>query len=182
VDALLAQAGVEPLTAPAGGWAEWLLALAQSLSIPVEQDLAQILRAVAEIVPSEENLTFYLNQLEPVAKDLALQTAGVPIMTLARSKGLTFRATIVCGVEDGVIPSGRQGADEDEERRLLYVGITRAREYCYLTMAGTRNDATARSGGGEVRRFRNRSHFLSIIRVPPGDGQEYIKGLGNQSS
>jgi superfamily I DNA/RNA helicase len=180
VEGLIERFEQEPLDAPTDGWAAWLLRLATSLSIPVADDLAKLLAEVAKVVPADEELTFYLNQLEPVSKDLALQTAGVAIMTLTRSKGLTFRAAIICGVEDGVIPSGRPGANEDEERRLLYVGITRAREYCYLTMAGHRNDATARSGGGEVR-SRSRCRFLSLIRVHPEDGHEYISELAKRS-
>jgi len=176
VEELITRFEQEPLEAPTDGWAAWLLRLATSLSIPVAEDLAKLVDEVAKVVPPDEDLTFYLNQLEPLTKDLALQTAGVAIMTLTRSKGLTFRAVIICGVEDGVIPSGRPGANEDEERRLLYVGITRAREYCYMTMAGFRNDATARSGAGEVR-SRSRCPFLATIRVRPEDGEEYIKQL-----
>jgi DNA helicase-2/ATP-dependent DNA helicase PcrA len=174
---LIHQLDEEPLDSPADGWAEWMLRLASSISIAASDDLVKLLRDVAEVVPADEGLSFYLNEIEPVTKDLALATAGVAIMTLTRSKGLTFAAVIICGVEAGVIPSGRPDAKEDEERRLLYVGITRARAYCYLTMANFRHDATARSGGGLPQTSRSRSPFLSVIGVKPEDGQSYIAQL-----
>jgi superfamily I DNA/RNA helicase len=99
-------------------------------------------------------------------------------MTLTRSKGLTFRAAIIIGVEDEVIPSGRPVAHEEEERRLLYVGITRAREFCYLTMAKYFTDATAMSGGGQMQSSRSRSRFMSLINVRPIDGDTYTGAQG----
>jgi DNA helicase-2/ATP-dependent DNA helicase PcrA len=52
-------------------------------------------------------------------------------MTMGRSKGLTFRATFVMGVEEGVVPFA-MAKDPDEERRLLYVAMTRARHRLHL--------------------------------------------------
>ena len=60
---------------------------------------------------------------------------AVTLMTLHGSKGLEFPAVIICGVQKGVLPyeSGRHPSDEEEERRLLFVGMTRAREELVLT-------------------------------------------------
>jgi hypothetical protein len=64
---------------------------------------------------------------------------AVSLMTLHSAKGLEFDAVIVTGVEDGLIPHSRAimnpGEDMEEERRLLYVGITRARQHLALTLA-----------------------------------------------
>jgi DNA helicase-2/ATP-dependent DNA helicase PcrA len=66
---------------------------------------------------------------------------AVTLMTLHSAKGLEWPFVFLAGVEEDLLPhSGMQGevANPDEERRLAYVGITRAREKLYLTHAATR--------------------------------------------
>jgi DNA helicase-2/ATP-dependent DNA helicase PcrA len=60
---------------------------------------------------------------------------GVNLLTYHRAKGLEFDAVFLPRLLDGELPfrSGRSKADPEEERRLLYVGITRARRYLFLT-------------------------------------------------
>jgi DNA helicase-2/ATP-dependent DNA helicase PcrA len=60
---------------------------------------------------------------------------GVNLLTYHRAKGLEFDAVFLPRLLDGELPfrSGRAKADPEEERRLLYVGITRARRYLFLT-------------------------------------------------
>lgn len=65
----------------------------------------------------------------------------VNLMTLHSSKGLEFENVFIIGMEEGILPHSRSFTDEDgleEERRLCYVGITRAREKLYLTFADKR--------------------------------------------
>ncbi|NLB78009.1 MAG: ATP-binding domain-containing protein, partial [Clostridiaceae bacterium] len=65
----------------------------------------------------------------------------VVMMTLHSAKGLEFPVVFIAGMEEGVFPSYRSSAEEEEleeERRLCYVGITRAREEIYLTNAKCR--------------------------------------------
>ena len=59
-------------------------------------------------------------------------------MTLHGSKGLEFPAVILYGVRDGMIPfeSENHPTDKEEERRLFYVGMTRAKEELILTSSG----------------------------------------------
>ena len=63
-------------------------------------------------------------------------------MTLHSSKGMEFGCVFIVGCEDGILPyhllDSRQ-ADPDEERRLFYVGMTRARHTLYLTHASGRS-------------------------------------------
>jgi DNA helicase-2/ATP-dependent DNA helicase PcrA len=65
---------------------------------------------------------------------------GVNLLTYHRAKGLEFDAVFLPRLVDGELPfrSGRAKADPQEERRLLYVGITRARRYLFLTWAPDR--------------------------------------------
>jgi DNA helicase-2/ATP-dependent DNA helicase PcrA len=65
----------------------------------------------------------------------------INLMTLHSSKGLEFNNVFIVGMEEGILPHSRSFTDEDgleEERRLCYVGITRAREKLFLTFAEKR--------------------------------------------
>lgn len=64
---------------------------------------------------------------------------SVTLITLHNTKGLEFNKVIITGLEDGVFPrTDKQGADLEEERRLFYVGITRAKDELYVTSAARR--------------------------------------------
>ncbi len=70
------------------------------------------------------------------------ESGAVTLMTLHNAKGLEFPVIFVAGMEEGVFPHMRSLGDPDqleEERRLAYVGITRAQEQLFLTHATTRN-------------------------------------------
>ena len=57
----------------------------------------------------------------------------VQMMTIHTSKGMEFHSVFLIGCFDGCLPSGREGADMEEERRLLYVAVTRAKERLYIS-------------------------------------------------
>jgi DNA helicase-2/ATP-dependent DNA helicase PcrA len=69
------------------------------------------------------------------------ESGSVTLMTLHNAKGLEFPVVFIIGLEDGVFPHYRSMGDPaqlEEERRLMYVGVTRARERLYLTFAWSR--------------------------------------------
>jgi DNA helicase-2/ATP-dependent DNA helicase PcrA len=69
------------------------------------------------------------------------QNGCVNLMTLHTAKGLEFDTVFISGMEEGLFPSSQSQFDPEkmeEERRLCYVGVTRAREKLYLTYAGSR--------------------------------------------
>ena len=97
-------------------------------------------------------------QSEQDELDMNKDGGGVTLMTVHAAKGLEFDAVFVVGLEQGLFPSLRNDADRDpeEERRLFYVALTRARKHLYLSHAYER----ARYGKREAAMP---SEFLSDI-------------------
>jgi DNA helicase-2/ATP-dependent DNA helicase PcrA len=91
----------------------------------------------------------------------------VTLMTLHNAKGLEFGTVFILGMEDGVFPHARsiEAGDLEEERRLAYVGITRAKRELYLTYARTR----ALFGN---RDWNLRSRFIDEIPIDLTDRDE----------
>ncbi|MFD1859035.1 DNA helicase PcrA [Aeromicrobium camelliae] len=108
------------------------------------------------------SLAAFLEQVALVADADAIPDEGegvVTLMTLHTAKGLEFPVVFLTGMEDGVFPHMRSMGDAkelEEERRLAYVGITRARERLYLTRA------TVRSAWGAPS-YNPASRFLDEI-------------------
>jgi DNA helicase-2/ATP-dependent DNA helicase PcrA len=120
--------------------------------------------------------------LGDLAADLALRSAtgrapaagGVTLASLHAAKGLEWDAVFLAGLTDGTLPIVYAQTDEAvaEERRLLYVGITRARQRLFLSWA------LARSPGG--RRTRKPSRFLAGLQSrarPPEDDNPLVTAL-----
>ena len=103
--------------------------------------------------------------------------APVAMMTVHASKGLEFDAVFVTGLEDGLFPLTRPDSKEDdldEERRLFYVAMTRARKRLLLTNARSR-----RAFGGAEDRETRPSRFLAdipphLMRVVPESAEKLV--------
>ena len=132
------------------------------------------------------DLRSYLNRLslDTREEEDGPTPARVTLLTLHGAKGLEFKTVFLVGMEEGLLPhGGMQGEPQnlEEERRLCYVGITRAREELILTRAATRLRR-----GREVPRTPSR--FLadipeSVLEVsdttapPPGPPGEAEQGF-----
>ena len=95
-------------------------------------------------------------------------------MTLHSAKGLEFPVVFLVGMEEGVFPGFKSiGEDKDieEERRLCYVGVTRAREKLFLTRSKQRTTFGSTS-------FNQPSRFLKEIPAEMVDGYEEAMGSG----
>jgi DNA helicase-2/ATP-dependent DNA helicase PcrA len=103
-------------------------------------NLKELVKALEEF----ENLTGFLDHVSLVMDNAREDAAEkVNVMTLHAAKGLEFRAVFLPGWEDGLFPSQRSMDESgakgvEEERRLAYVGVTRARELCTISFAANR--------------------------------------------
>jgi DNA helicase II / ATP-dependent DNA helicase PcrA len=130
LEALAAERTIE-----AEGRAENLEALVAGAA---EFDIEREREGESEVPPLEE----YLQQISLYTEQDGLRSEEslITLMTLHNAKGLEYDAVFVVGCEDGAFPHMRalEEGGEEEERRLCYVGITRARERLYLTWARER--------------------------------------------
>jgi DNA helicase-2/ATP-dependent DNA helicase PcrA len=92
-------------------------------------------------------LTGFVAELDRRAADQHAPAAdGVTLATFHAAKGLEWDAVFCCGVQDGTVPITHAGEDPDgieEERRLLYVGMTRARQHLQVSWSAARNPGQA---------------------------------------
>jgi DNA helicase-2/ATP-dependent DNA helicase PcrA len=164
-----------PAEPPEDGWGQWMVEMAGGDVVPQPSaDLSTLLHALDSLEEVNQGFGRYLSQITPLGKDHATaESQGVRIMTMNSAKGLTVRATIMAGLEEGIIP--RPDGDLQEERRLLYVAMTRSREYLFGTWALRRRGPTARAGAARVALRRNLANFLRAGPVASQDGQQYLR-------
>jgi DNA helicase II / ATP-dependent DNA helicase PcrA len=109
------------------------------------ENLQELISAAREFLgrSDDQSLQAFLDSVALIADidSLPAETGKVTLMTLHSAKGLEFPVVFMTGMEEGVFPHTRSLADkaeEEEERRLCYVGMTRARERLFLSAALSR--------------------------------------------
>ena len=134
------------------GYTEQLVAQATLESQARIENIEEFLSVTKNFDENPENDTEEtgLDRLSRFLNDLALiadtddgdqESSEVTLMTLHAAKGLEFPVVFIIGMEENVFPLSRAAEDEDEleeERRLAYVGITRAEKVLFLTNANSR--------------------------------------------
>jgi superfamily I DNA/RNA helicase len=163
----LAAAGISPAAAVQAAWKQYQEQKPlrkKSADNPEEKQALERLFTMASLY---SDLPSFLDILAVSGPEGAgeLRKEGVRVMTIHASKGLEFDHVFVAGLEEGILPftmyEDKEQANEsriEEERRLLYVAMTRARVGLYLSWAESRN-------------FRNRkcifgpSRFLSSLEA-----------------
>lgn len=114
------------------------------------EDLSRLenLEELGRVANQFSTLTDFLENIALIQDGYLLKTAekttapaSVQLMSLHAAKGLEFELVFLVGVEEGLLPHGRalqETSELEEERRLCYVGITRAKEKLFLSYAGAR--------------------------------------------
>lgn len=120
------------------------------------------------------DLEEFLNELSLLSEQDAIGTDGISVMSVHASKGLEFAHLFVIGLEEGFFPLLGDGSDIEEERRLAYVAITRAKSNLTLSYVGSRFYK------GKRERLE-KSRFLSEAGLCEGklildNGGEFKKG------
>ncbi|WP_017974855.1 UvrD-helicase domain-containing protein [Actinopolyspora halophila] len=171
-DPLSARAGVEPLLNELGYVSEGSGEVTERLRTAAE-------RVVATMPGEHDTVHAAVELLRPLASRFGVDVEGfrrevllgaevdtldpradaVSLLTLHAAKGLEYPVVFLVGCEDGLLPlrwPGEQREDDAEERRLFFVGMTRAQRRLYVTRA-------ARRGGSDEGRQRSPSPFLSEL-------------------
>jgi DNA helicase-2/ATP-dependent DNA helicase PcrA len=137
------------------------------------ENLEELTRAVAESSELGESFPDFLDAAALVSDaDSYEGKPGVTLITLHSTKGLEFDHVFLTGMEEGICPHNRSMSDEkgiEEERRLVYVGMTRARKTLTLTRAVYRRIF----GNEQQLRASLPSRFLAEI---PGELVETVHG------
>ncbi len=118
----------------------------KSLESDIRLENLMEFRSVSETYEKETgnvNLSDFLMEVSLVsdAAEYSLDSDAVTLMTVHSAKGLEFKAVFIIGLEENIMPISKALYDDEEleeERRLMYVAITRAKEKLYLLNAGRR--------------------------------------------
>jgi DNA helicase-2/ATP-dependent DNA helicase PcrA len=128
--------------------------------------LLELADDLARADPAADMAAFLTEVARRTAIEAGGEAAGVELLTYHRAKGLEWDAVFLPALEEGTLPirQSTEPLELAEERRLLYVGITRARHYLWLSWATSRIAASGREGR------RSRSRFLDGL-VPASAGR-----------
>ena len=100
----------------------------------------------------------FLNDLALSSEQDAIDSENISIMSIHAAKGLEFDYLFVIGLEEGFLPLIGDGSDIEEERRLAYVAVTRAKKELVLSYAKSRYNRGSRD-------FLDKSRFLTEMEL-----------------
>jgi len=111
-------------------------------------------------------------------KEQEIEPSSINILTMHKAKGLTADAVFIVGAEDEYMPGDQLGEErEGDERRLLYVSLTRARHALFVTYCGRRTGSQKYTGRNPWQTKRTLSRFLVDAPIKPEDGKAYCQLL-----
>jgi ATP-dependent DNA helicase UvrD/PcrA len=153
-----------------------------------KQNLAEILTAGSafDAEKSGGGLPEFLERVALVSDSEQIDSSGgrAALMTLHTSKGLEYPIVFIAGMEEGLFPHSRATDDDDEveeERRLCYVGMTRARQLLYLTNTLSREIYGMRQESRQSRFMREIDSSL-IRRIAPERNTSVVRPLSPRES
>ncbi|MYH67828.1 MAG: ATP-dependent helicase [Dehalococcoidia bacterium] len=121
--------------------------------------------------------TLRMLEVESEGIEQEVEEGQVNILTMHRAKGLTAEAVVVAVAEDEYLPGRAQGDEIGDERRLLYVSLTRAKHHLFVTYCNRRIGQQSHYGRNRGTPVRNISRFLEDSPIPPQGGAAFIDGL-----
>jgi len=141
-----------------------------------QQDVIELFTSVAKI-SAPENLEMLLRAVNVSLGEAEQerQAKAINIMTMHQAKGLTAEAVFIVAAEDEYIPGRAQGVAVEDERRLLYVSLTRARRYLYITHCHQRVGQQSHTGRNPNTQRRSLTRFLRGGPVSSQNGEEFIR-------
>ncbi len=128
---------------------------------------------------SLDSLESLLNLLTTPPQELGQSKVSnkVNIMTMHQAKGLDADAVFIAVAEDEYIPGRANGEAIDDERRLLYVSLTRARSFLYISYCNKRTGTQCHSGRTSGQTARHLTQFLSGSPLISQDGNTYLTNI-----
>jgi DNA helicase-2/ATP-dependent DNA helicase PcrA len=131
-------------------------------------ELRNVTREYDELAP-EEAITAFLEKVSLMSDidELNEKAEAVTLITLHQAKGLEFPVVFIVGLEEGILPHRKSfdGPDQmEEERRLCYVGVTRAKQRLYLLRSYRRNLYGGSTANPPSRFLKNISPYLVRTR------------------
>lgn len=110
-------------------------------------------------------------------KEQEIETDKVNIMTMHKAKGLTADVVFIVAAEDEYIPGRQTGEGVDDERRLLYVSLTRAKHLLFISYCHRRTSQQRHTGRDSGQLRRDLTRFLRDSPIRPEDGNVCINSL-----
>lgn len=130
----------------------------------------QVKKMLCDILQNQEekNLDDLIKTVSTSSDIIEQETkeGAVNILTMHQAKGLTFDICFIVGAEDEFIPGRNTGDKEGDERRLLYVSMTRARHKLFITFCNKRTGRQKHSGSNSGTEKRTLTRFLRDAKIP----------------